>query len=96
MSGNLEKKKKLILWPVLENTFFHQRLALQVKKYVRIFSHSELAEPRSSTGDVFFFFFVQSILLKVPNLYTFHFDQHLTVLVNEQQTTWLVNVSILK
>ena len=25
-------KNKLFLWPVLENTFFHQRLALQVKK----------------------------------------------------------------
>ena len=42
MSGNLQKINKQILLPVLEKTFFHQRLAFEVKKYVPLFSHSAL------------------------------------------------------
>ena len=40
MSGNLEYTNKLILLPLLENAFFHQRLALEVLKYVLLFLHS--------------------------------------------------------
>ena len=37
MSGNLELINKPILLPVLENTFFHQSLALEVKNQVLFF-----------------------------------------------------------
>ena len=45
MLGNLKLTNKLILLPVLENTFFHQRLALEVKNiYPFSLSHGALFE----------------------------------------------------